>query len=45
MKVPFPIHVPAACPFGLQNIPFGIFSTEENIGRGVSHLYALQTYI
>lgn len=40
MKVNFPIDVPSDCPFGVLNIPFGIFSTASGSGLGVSALQA-----
>ena len=36
--VKYPIDVPLDCPFGIQNIPFGIFSTQPSNGHGVRHL-------
>lgn len=34
--VPYPVPISEYCPFGLYNLPFGIFSTPPDIGLGVS---------
>lgn len=34
--IPIPLVIPAGCPFGPYNLPYGIFSTAAGHGLGVS---------
>lgn len=36
VAIPIPLVIPAGCPFGPYNLPYGIFSTAPGHGLGVS---------
>ena len=43
MPVTYPIEIPGNSPFGIQNIPFGIYSTTGNVSI-VRHNTQIQYY-
>ena len=45
MVVTYPVDIPSGCPFSIQNIPFGIFSTQPGRGRGVSNKWHTIAYM
>lgn len=45
MIINFPIPIPADCEFGLQNIPWGIFSTKDGTDHEVRDITTISQTI